>query len=97
MNGPRHVPGTFDVMTRLNVTAAACALLAAVVAVGCWRAGLAPSAAIVVGAVAGAGSAVIAEARRGRAGRPAGVVAFYAGWAILLGPLAWLAARAVWE
>lgn len=97
MNRPRRqVPGTFDVMTRLNVTAAACALLGAVVATGCWRAGLSPLTALVAGAAGGACCAVAAELRRGRAGRPGAIVAFYVGWAILLGPLAWVLVAVVW-
>lgn len=89
--------GTFDVLTRLNVAAAACVVLGALVTVGCWRAGVHPYAAVGVGTLAGACAAVVSELRRGAAGRPRAIAGLYLGWAILLGPLAWLAAALVWS
>lgn len=88
--------GTFDVLTRLNVAACACALAAAVVAVASWRAGLPPAAAVVLGTAAGLAGALWSELRRGAAGRPRAIAALYAGWALLVGPIAWLVVAWAW-
>jgi hypothetical protein len=59
------------------------------VAFGCWRAGLAPLAAVAAGALGGACCA-LAWAHRRPGIRPGGLLALCLGWAILLGPVAWL-------